>query len=163
MAKDKTQSQSYTKFFQEPRDRVGRALFRADVDVFANAGHPTEDFGYYLHVEPGNCHAGAGLFQPTKEALARLRNRLADDPEGFTDVLADPEFKKAFPEGVVSRKALGAVPDGFGSSKSAEPYLKMIGLGCRQNLSDALLLDDEVIYQLIEIFRTARPLVRYFD
>jgi uncharacterized protein (DUF2461 family) len=59
--------QSYTKFFQEPRDRVGRALYRADVDVFANAGHPREDVGYYLHIEPGNCYAGAGLFQPSKD------------------------------------------------------------------------------------------------
>ena len=155
--------QSYTKFFQEPRDRIGRALYRADVDVFATAGHPTEDFGYYLHIEPGNCHAGAALFQPSKEALARLRNRLVDDPEGLNDILADPEFKKAFPDGVVARKTLRAVPDGFESSDPAAPYLKMVGLGCRQDLPDALLLDDEVINLLIEIFRPAGHLVRYFD
>lgn len=52
--------QSFTRFFQEPRDRVGRALYRVGVDVFANAGHYEEAFGYYLHIEPGNCHAGAG-------------------------------------------------------------------------------------------------------
>ena len=28
--------QSFTRFFQEPRDRIGSGLFRADVDVFAN-------------------------------------------------------------------------------------------------------------------------------
>lgn len=155
--------QSYSKFFQEPRDRIGRALYRADVDVFATAGHPAEDFGYYLHIEPGNCHAGAALFQPSKAALARLRHRLVDDPEGLKDILADPEFKKAFPDGVVTRKMLGAVPDGFESSGPAAPYLKMIGLGCRQDLPDVLLLDDEVIDLLIEIFFPARQLVRYFD
>ncbi len=155
--------QSYSKFFQEPRDRIGRALYRADVDVFANAGHPAEDFGYYLHIEPGNCHAGAALFQPSKAALARLRNRLVDDPKGLKDVLGDPEFKKTFPDGVVTRKALGAVPDGFESSDPAAPYLKMVGLGCRKDLADALLLDDEVIDLLIEIFRPASQLVRYFE
>lgn len=155
--------QSYTKFYQEPRDRVGRALYRADVDIFANAGHPAEDFGYYLHIEPGNCHAGAALFQPSKPALAKLRNRLVDDPEGMKDILADPEFKKTFPDGVVTRKALGAVPDGFVSSDPAAAYLKMVGLGCRKDLPDALLLDDEVIDLLIEIFRPASQLVRYFN
>lgn len=50
--------QSYSKFFQEARDRVGPGLYRTDVDVFANAGNPAEDVGYYLHIEPGNCHAG---------------------------------------------------------------------------------------------------------
>ncbi len=155
--------QSYTKFFQEPRDRIGRDMYRADVDIFANAGHPSEDFGYYLHIEPGNCHAGAALFQPSKEALARLRNRLVDDPEGLKDILADSEFKETFPDGVVARRTLGAVPDGFSSSDPAASYLKMVGLGCRKDLPDALLLDDDVIDLLIEIFRPASQLVRYFD
>jgi hypothetical protein len=39
----------------------------------------------------------------------------------------------------------------------------MVGLGCRTGLSDAALLDDEVIDELIEIFRVASQLVRYFD
>ena len=42
-----------------------------------------------------------------------------------------------------------------------EPYAAKVG--CRQDLPDALLLDDEVIDQLIEIFRAASPLVRYFN
>lgn len=155
--------QSYSRFFQEARDRVGPGLYRTDVDVFANAANPTEDVGYYLHIEPGNCHAGAGLFQPSKPALARLRTRLVDDPQGLNDVVSDPEFMKAFPDGIVTRKALGAVPDGFDSRDPAAPYLKMVGLGCRQDLPDALLLDDDVIDLLIEIFRAASPLVRYFD
>ncbi|WP_138933019.1 DUF2461 domain-containing protein [Roseovarius arcticus] len=155
--------QSYTKFFQEPRDRVGRDLYRADVDVFANAGHPSEDFGYYLHIEPGNCYAGAALFHPSKEALARLRQRLVDDAEGLKDLLTDPDFNETFPDGLITRKTLRAMPDGFDSSNSAAPYLKMVGLGCCRDVPDALLLDDEVIDLLIEIFRPATQLVRYFD
>jgi uncharacterized protein (TIGR02453 family) len=155
--------QSYSKFFQEARDRVGPGLYRTDVDVFANAGHPAEDVGYYLHIEPGNCHAGAGLFQPSKTALARLRSRLVDDPHGLNDVVTEPEFIEVFPDGVGIRKALGAVPDGFNRNDPAAPYLKMVGLGCRKDLPDALLLNDDMIDLLINIFRSASPLVRYFD
>ncbi|WP_299892929.1 DUF2461 domain-containing protein [uncultured Ruegeria sp.] len=154
---------SFTKFFQEPRDRIGRALYRSDVDVFANAGDPEESFGYYLHIEPGNCYAGAALFKPSKDALARMRTRLIDDPSGLTAILDDPEFKKTFPDGIVTRKALDTVPEGYASNGPAAPYLKMAGLGCRKDLPNALLLDDEVIDLLIEIFRAARPLVHYFD
>jgi uncharacterized protein (TIGR02453 family) len=155
--------QSYSKFVQEARDRVGPGLYRTDVDVFSNAGNPSEGVGYYLHIEPGNCHAGAGIFQPSKAALARLRTTLADDPKGLDDVASDPEFKAAFPGGIVTRKMLGAVPDGFDNKDPAAPYLKMVGLGCRKNLPDALLLDDNVIDLLIEAFRSASHLVRYFD
>ena len=155
--------QSFTRFFQEPRDRIGSGLFRADVDVFANAGHPAEDFGYYLHLEPGNCYAGAALFQPSKMALARLRARLIGDPEELQDILADPEFKTDFPDGLVTRRKLSALPDGVLGSHPAALYLKMVGFGCRKDVPDALLIEDDVIDLLIEIFRAARPLVRCFD
>ena len=155
--------QSFTKFFQDPRDRIGRALYRVGIDVFANAGHSEEAFGYYLHIEPGSCHAGAALFQPSKEARMRLLNRLADDPQGLKAILADPEFKQTFPEGLVTRKTLADVPDGFKDGDFVGPYLKMVGLGCRKNLPDALLLDDEVIDLLVETFRPASQLVRYFE
>lgn len=154
--------QSYTRFFQDPRERSGPGLYRTGVDVFANAGNPTEDFGYYLHIEPGNCHAGAGLFQPSKPALARLRARLVEDPAGLKAVLADPEFKKTFPEGLVTRKALGTVPDGFSTRDPAATYLKMVGLGCRKDLPDMVLQDDAAIEYVIAIFRPASQLVRYF-
>ncbi len=154
---------SFTKFFQDPRDRIGRALYRSDVDVFANAGDPEESFGYYLHIEPENCYAGGALFEPYKGALVRMRTRLIDDPSGLTAILDDPEFKRTFPDRNVTRKALGTVPEGFASNDPAAPYLKMAGLGCRKDLPDALLLDDEVIDLLIEIFRATRPLVYYFD
>lgn len=155
--------QSYTKLFQDPRNRIGSGLYRTEVDVFANAGHPEEDFGYYLHIEPGNCYAGAALFQPSKTVLAGTRERLVNDPEGLMQLLADSEFKDVFPDGLVTRKALDTVPDGFEDSDPAASYLKMVGWGCRKELSDELLLDDEVIDLLISIFRAASPLVRYFD
>jgi uncharacterized protein (TIGR02453 family) len=154
--------QSYTRFHQDPRDRVGKGLYRTDVDVFAIAGHPTEDVGYYLHIEPGNCYAGAALFQPSKEALPRLQTRLADDPKGLKEVLNDPDFQTMFPDGLVTRKPLTVLPDGFKANDPLAPYLKMVGLGCRKDFTDDMLLDDEVIDQLIEVFRAASPLVRFF-
>jgi uncharacterized protein (TIGR02453 family) len=155
--------QSYSKFFQEARDRVGPGLYRTDVNVFANAGNPAEDIGYYLHIEPGNCYAGAALFQPSKAALARLRTRLVEDPQGLRDVMTDPEFNAMFPDGIVTKNMLASVPDSFSDKDPAAAYLKMVGLGCCKDIPDALLLDDDVIDLLIEIFRSANPLVRFFD
>jgi len=155
--------QSYTKFFQESRDRVGRGLYRTGIDVFANAGTPSEDVGYYLHIEPGNCHAGAGLFQPSKPALATLRERLVENLAGLNDLLGDSDFQAAFPDGIVTRKELSVVPIGFAENDPAATYLKMVGLGCRARLTDAQVQDDDVIDQLIDIFRAASPLVRFFE
>jgi uncharacterized protein (DUF2461 family) len=46
--------------------------------VFANPGSTVETFGYYIHVEPGQCSAGASLFIPSEPALLRMRTKIAD-------------------------------------------------------------------------------------
>lgn len=155
--------QSYTKLYQDAQYRSGPGPYRSDVDVYANAGNPYEDVGYYVHIEPGNCYAGAGLFQPSKPALLRLRKRMSEDPQSLNDVIENPDFKSSFPDGIFSRKELNSVPIGFESDDPAAPYLKMVGMGCRKNLPDEALLDDDVIDDLIEIFRAAGPLVRHFN
>ncbi len=155
--------QSYTKLYLEPRQRSGRALYRTSVDVFANAGHPEEDVGYLLHIEPGGCYAGAGLLQPSKQGLAQMRARLSEDPEGWAEVLDDPDFAAMFPDGVTSPKTLNVVPEGFREDDPAAPWLKMVGLGCGRAIPDEEMCDDDVIDTVVEAFRAAREMVRFFD
>lgn len=155
--------QSYTKLYQDPRHRDGPGPYRPRVDVFANAGDPEEGFGYYLHIAPGNCYAGAGLLQPSKGGLARMHKRLSDDLPGLEQVLEGADFNAVFADGLFTRKDLSAVPEGFARDDPAARFLKMFGLGCRKAISDEALQDDDVIDDLIAIFRAASPLVRYFD
>jgi hypothetical protein len=61
--------QSYSKFFQEARDRVGPGLYRTDVDVFANAGNPAEDVGYNFILSLGIATQGLGFCSPQRERL----------------------------------------------------------------------------------------------
>ena len=155
--------QSHTKLYQDPRHRSGPGLYHTSVDIFANAGHPEENFGYYLHIEPGNCHAGAGLFHPSKMAFAKIQKRLADDPNGLAELLAEAEFSQTFPDGLITRKPLGGLPEGISNDDATAPYLRMVGFGCRKDISDDALLDDDVIDELVEVFCAAKPLVRYFE
>lgn len=155
--------QSYTKFFQDARQRSGPGLYRTQIDIFANIGHPEENFGYYLHIEPENCFAGAALLQPSKDAMKRTRDHLVEDPQGLVEVLEDPDFKSVFPKGLITRKTLNVVPEGYNNDDPAAPFLKMVDWSCQATISDDDLLDDDAIYTLIDIFRAAAPLVRHFD
>jgi uncharacterized protein (TIGR02453 family) len=66
--------------------------------------------GYYLHLEPGACFAGVGIWQPDTATLAKIRDAIVDDPAAwkraaygkrFTDVftLSDGERLKRPPRG----------------------------------------------------------------
>jgi uncharacterized protein (TIGR02453 family) len=155
--------QRHTRLLLEPRERVGRPLYRTYVDIFAVDGDPTEGFAYYLHVEPGACHAGAGLFHPTKTALARLRRAVDDNHEELRETLDQPEWRAMFPTSLVARKTLTRMPDGYAPDHPVADILRMEGFGARCDLSDEALLDDDVIDRLVEIFRAARPLALLFN
>ncbi len=72
---------SFTRLNRDPRTRHGRPPYKTGSTVFVNPGSTIEAFGYYLHVEPGKCHAGASLFIPSEPALARMRNKIANQPD----------------------------------------------------------------------------------
>ena len=38
---------------------------------------------FYLHIEPGNCFAGGGIWHPESSTLRRIRNFIVDNPEAW--------------------------------------------------------------------------------
>lgn len=50
--------------------------------------------GFYIHIEPGECFMGAGLWRPDSIALSRIRNAILDHPEKWKAVLkSSPEIE----------------------------------------------------------------------
>jgi uncharacterized protein (TIGR02453 family) len=43
--------------------------------------------GFYLHLEPGNCMGGGGLWHPDAAALKKVRDRIVNRPEEWKRVL----------------------------------------------------------------------------
>ncbi|KAI0104461.1 hypothetical protein F4814DRAFT_430841 [Daldinia grandis] len=51
---------------------------------------------YYVHVEPGRCLIGGGIWHPEADALARLRASVDERPHRISRVLMNPTFRKTF-------------------------------------------------------------------
>ena len=110
--------------------RTGGSLFRLHRDVrFSrdkspyktaagihfrhDSGRDAHGPGYYLHLEPGNLFAGAGIWHPDSNTLGLLRNFLADKSEGWLKAVGDREFAAYFKmEGdTLKRPPRGFEPD----------------------------------------------------
>ncbi len=50
---------------------------------------------FMIHLEPGNCFAGIGLHGPDAQTLARIRNRIAKDSNGWKAATSGKAFKAA--------------------------------------------------------------------
>lgn len=61
--------------------------------------------GFYLHLEPGGCFMGAGLWHPDPESLWKVRDRIAHDTKAWQTI------RKSGLE--IHGEALKRVPQGF--------------------------------------------------
>jgi uncharacterized protein (TIGR02453 family) len=76
--------------------------------------------GFYLHLEPegpgdsggnrGGCFVGLGIWHPERNALAAIRERIVDDPDGWNDVTRTQAFTSNFR---LSGDSLKRGPAGF--------------------------------------------------
>ena len=76
------------------------------------AGRSVHAPGFYLHLEPDQVFAGVGLWRPDSAALARIRERIVDNPAAWEAVTGDPGFVEEFD---LEGESLKRPPKGFDS------------------------------------------------
>ena len=52
--------------------------------------------GFYLHIEPGHCFLGMGLWRPESKQLLKIRDFIIDNPNAWRQALDDGPFKRNF-------------------------------------------------------------------
>lgn len=154
---------SFTRLNRDPRTSHGRPPHKTFSAVFANPGSTVETFGYYSHVEPGQCYAGASLFIPSKPALIRMRNKIANNPEKWAHLIEDHGYHNAYPNGVEALESLKSVPRGYDSGHPAAHYLKMKGYGMATPLSDQQVQQADLMDYLVALFKAARPVADFLN
>lgn len=92
---------------------VGGSLFRIHRDTrFSNDKAPYKNWqgarlfherhkeveapSFYLHLQPGHCFIGAGLWHPEPETLRRIRQFIVDNPGSWAAAAHAPAFRKRF-------------------------------------------------------------------
>jgi uncharacterized protein (TIGR02453 family) len=79
--------------------------------------------GFYFHLSPKECFCGGGIWMPPRPALARIRQSLADDHEGFEEIVLARGFTRRF--GPLDEEAmLTRMPRGFADTHPAARWLR---------------------------------------
>jgi len=152
-----------TRYNRDPRFLHGKPPFRTDLDLFFNAGSGAERVGYNLHVEPGDCYAGASLFIPSPPALARMRDLNATRTDEWNRIISAKPFVAAFPNGIEAYAELKTAPRGYSVDHPAIAFLRMKGLGTRSKLTEHQVCADDLVDRLLPIFRAVKPMVTFLN
>jgi uncharacterized protein (TIGR02453 family) len=117
---------------------------------------------YYIHLEPPDkSFLAGGIYMPTPEQLAAIRQAIDRDPSPLTAAINSKSFKKYF--GSLSGEKLKTPPRGFASDHPALELLKCKQFIAGHNLSDKDVLSPRLVARTVEVFTALKPLLDFLN
>jgi uncharacterized protein (TIGR02453 family) len=110
----------------------------------------------YLHLEPGACFTGGGIWHPQPQTLKRLRDFLIDNPRSWKQATRGPAFRRVFE---LDGESLSRPPRGYDREHELIEDLKRKDFIASSALSDADLLRPDLVRVLMRRFRLMRPML----
>lgn len=108
---------------------------------------------YYLHLEPGGCFAGGGLWRPDSTALRAVRSAIVERPEAWR-----PVRRAGILEG---GDALVSPPRGYRASHPFIEDLKRKDFVGSISLTDSLVCSPRFMEEFADVCRRMRPLIAF--
>lgn len=128
---------------------------------FVKNGKNSGNAGYYFHIEPGNCFMGAGVWHPDNQVLKALRQEIDYNLSEWLSIVENPKFVKNF--GQLQGEQLQQVPRGYEKTHPAAQYLKYKSFLAHVPLTDAFVMQEDMVPKLIESLKLMVPLVQFIN
>lgn len=144
------------------KTHAGMSFYHRATREQARGGAGTASFGrldapvFYLHIEPGECFVGGGLWHPMPESVKRVRDYMVNNPMSWKNITRDPRFRKTF---VMTGEALSRPPAGFAKDHELIEDLKRKDFVCSAALPDEALCEPGALKTLLRHFTLAAPLL----
>ena len=114
--------------------------------------------GYYLHIEPGGCFIGVGLWRPDAEALFKIREAIAKNADAWIAVRDDKTFSRHF---TLEGDTLANAPRGYAKDHPQVEDLKRKDFISLAELRETTVTSKNFRPQVVEHFREAAPFMRF--
>ena len=158
-----TPRDSAYRIYRDTRFSKDKSPYKTHIAaVFPRSGLGKHDgAGFYLHIATSEVFIGGGLYMPEAEDLARVRQRIADDPAAFFRVIRGKQFKKLF--GDVTGDQLARVPRGFPADHPAANYLRNKNFLAARSFPAETAVSPQFFRLIVETFKGMVPFVRFLN
>jgi uncharacterized protein (TIGR02453 family) len=114
--------------------------------------------GFYLHIEPGNCFVGAGIWHPEAEPLAAVRRAIDEQSKHWLKVSRNKPFTSVFE---LSGDSLSNPPRGYKKDHPLIDDLKRKDFIAIAPLEDKYVIANSLKTDVAKSFKTAAPFMRF--
>ena len=165
-----------SEHFRSDPKTVGGSLFRIYRDArFSNDKSPYKPWqgarlfherrkqvaapSFYVHLQPGQCFVGAGLWHPEPPTQRRVRQFIFDNPGSWKAAAHAPKFRKRYE--FESSEVLSRPPRGFPADFEMIEDLKHRNFVFSRNIEDADMTGPRLRQQLAADLVALGPFVDY--
>ena len=162
--------------FRADPKTIGGSLFRIQRDTrFANDKTPYKSWqgarlfhergrelaapSFYLHLQPGNCFVGAGLWHPETVTQRRVRQFIVDNPGSWKQAAHAPAFRRRFD--LESADMLVRPPSGFAADFEFIDDLRRKNFIATRVIEDSVMLGPKLRQVLVKDMQALAPFVDY--
>lgn len=111
---------------------------------------------FYLHLQPGECFAGGGIWHPQPETLRRIRDYMLSNPASWKKATRDPKFLKVF---ALGGEALSRPPRGYDPAHELIEDLRRKDFIASMKIDDGFLLRPDLVRQLVARYALMAPMM----
>ncbi|MFP4072459.1 MAG: DUF2461 domain-containing protein [Actinomycetota bacterium] len=117
--------------------------------------------GFYLHLEPGECFAGVGLWRPETRVARTIRQAINDDPEGWRQAAHGKRFTDIWQIGSHNEDRLKRIPKGLDADHPFPDDLRLRSFTAGTRLTQKLVTSNSFAEELYRMFDRAGPYTRF--
>lgn len=128
---------------------------------FTPNGGKMNGAGFYLHIEPGKCFLGGGMWQPEGPALKAIRQEIDYNFDEFRGIVEAPAFRKLFPK--VDGDKLAKEPQGYSEDNAAIEYLKLKSFTVSANFTDEEMMAADAADKIAAACIVMRPFIDFLN
>ncbi len=114
--------------------------------------------GFYVHIEPGNCFLGAGIWHPESKVLGAIREFIADNPNAWKQATGAPAFRRNW---ALVGDTLVRPPRGFDAGHELIVDLKRKDFIACMNFDDAEIGSPKFVDFTIRHYKQCAALMSY--
>ena len=162
-----TAKNSVYRIYRDTRFSADKTPYKTHVACFLSSWGPKNSGvpGYYFQLGcdeayglKGTCNLGGGIFMPTPEGLAAIRQEIFYCPDEFLAIMNEPSYKKYFGSTFFTTKVLSRVPKGYPADWKHADLLKYKDYCTSYTMPTRLLSSPRLADEVLKVWRASVPL-----
>ncbi len=158
-----TVKQSIFRIFRDVRFSKDKRPYKINMGAFVvGGGRKSGKAGYYLHIEPGNCFLGAGIYMPPGPMLAKVRQEIDYNQKEFKKIMGSKRFKDIWGD-LWREDTLKTAPKGYPKDHPAIEILRLKSYIASKKLNNKEVQSQDFIKNAVKDYKAALPLIAFIN